>query len=356
MAIVNAIDLINHAYRHRYALGILPIESLTALTATLITAQAQRSPVALMAAASDELSFRALMCACEAAARNATVPVAIIGAARSEAELITRDINFGCNAILVKPNTHEFPGALSQTKLLATAPMQCGIAMGAELPIAPNGANLDTQSALTPVAEGVAFAERANLNFLQVRIGTEPNVSASRTKIDFDRLKRINEAAKLPLMISAGSPLSNEQARRLTENGVALVQHVLSEETFDVNSLAENFRIWGSAGRSAEVFEQAGSWQSIEHVIEFNVQEDAHDNLLDVLETGRAQLETIPGVRRAIAGKAVTTNAKYQYCWIITLAHRTVIDYYRNHPVQVEYAEKLFQPIATDRCTIDFEH
>lgn len=70
---------------------------------------------------------------------------------------------------------------------------------------------------------------------------------------------------------------------------------------------------------------------------------------------GREVLSQIPGVRRVITGRAVLEDKpRYCFSWLIEFAHRAVIDSYRDHPLHLDFANRVFRPIAGDRVSIDY--
>jgi len=111
---------------------------------------------------------------------------------------------------------------------------------------------------------------------------------------------------------------------------------------------------WGSAGRAAEVLARCLSWQSVQHVVIYNVESIGNEHVDAVMHRGQTVLSKIPGVRRVITGTAVPEKSKYRFCWLIEFAHQNVIDSYRDHPDHVAFANEMFRPIAGDRITIDF--
>jgi fructose-bisphosphate aldolase class II len=115
-------------------------------------------------------------------------------------------------------------------------------------------------------------------------------------------------------------------------------------------------RLWGSAGRAAEVLVQCQAWQPVEHVIIYNVEHVPDTQVEAMMARGREMLATIPGVRRVVTGWAVADKPRYRFCWLIEFTHRAVIDSYREHPLHKQFADNLFRPIAVDRVSVDFEH
>ena len=113
-------------------------------------------------------------------------------------------------------------------------------------------------------------------------------------------------------------------------------------------------RLWGSAGRAAEVLMQCQIWQPVQHLIVYNVEQGSESHVDAMMRRGTEVLAGIPGVRRVVSGWAVAENAKYRFCWIVEFAHKKVIDSYRDHPDHVAFANGLFRPIAGDRVSMDF--
>jgi fructose-bisphosphate aldolase class II len=193
-----------------------------------------------------------------------------------------------------------------------------------------------------------------------------------------ERLRRLNEAAGIPLAIQGVSGRTDEQYRRLIQHGVARIdcaevlaraagERLRTAARGDYASLVQELREaigaeveqclhrWGSAGRAAEVLVQCRGWQPVEHVILYNVEGADDTRIGAMMARGREVLAQIPGVRRVITGWAVADKPKYRCCWLVEFASRAVIDSYRQHPLHVQFADQLFRPLAADRVTIDFE-
>jgi fructose-bisphosphate aldolase, class II len=202
-----------------------------------------------------------------------------------------------------------------------------------------------------------------------------------RTKLDIERLKRINDAVKVPLVIHGGSGLADEQYRKLIAHGVARINYSTALSDLAADQIRQNtrsdarsgyagvvkgirdaiqaevercLRMWGSAGRAAEVLVQCRRWASIEHVIVYNVNGASDSEVEAIMAQGRTVLGRIPGVRRVFAGWAVNQESRYRCCWLVEFAHPGVIATYRDNPEHTTFANQLFRPIAGDRISIDF--
>jgi fructose-bisphosphate aldolase class II len=333
---------------HRYALNIVPIDSSIKLDAALTAALAHRAPLVLAPAAASDTPGMAsgLFAACEVASAQVEIPVALLGLEPAAGDALTGAINSGCSAVCVELSSLVFPNVVAEVKALAEIAKSCGVAIGAELPDHTEGdAAQDNRPA---IAAYIAIAERADLDFLGIDIGGADRTGKRRAKLDYVRLRRIHEGTPIPLLTRIAGEMQPDQIHRLIESGLALVYHV------DANVPADVFKLWGGAGRAAEVLAQCLPLQPIAHVVEFNVRDDALPELPGILHEGRRRLAMIPGVRAVTTGEAIAGEARYRYCWLVTFANERIVDYYRHHPIHTSFANNLFRPIADDRLTIDF--
>jgi len=390
MPLVDVRDMMNHAYRNGYAVGGFNLVSLDFLEAIVAAAENCRSPVILSLAEShfEHYDFELAMTAAERAARRADVPVALHLDHGASHESAVRAINLGCNGVMVDASHESFPVNVAQTRRVVEMAHACGVAVEGELGHVAGVEGEDVarhpgESEYTSVEEARAYVARTGVDGLAVSVGTVHGRIRGKPKLDCERLKRINEAVKIPLVIHVGTGLAEEQYRRLISHGVAKINYYTalvdaagnrvranaradarSGYTGLVKGIRESIReevervmrLWGSAGRAAEVLVQCQAWQPVEHVIVYNVEHVPDAQIGTMMARGREILAAIPGVRRVVTGWAVADKPRYRFCWLIEFAHRAVIDSYREHPLHRQFADNLFRPIAGDRVSIDFEH
>lgn len=367
MPLVNMRDMLLHAYRNGYAVGSFDLLSIDCLSAIVAAAERSRSPVILSIAETDFAGgdVELLAAAVERAAQRAAVPVAIAFDRGRSIDSAVNAIRYGCNGVMVDAAHCDFPDNVAQTRRVVDMAHGCGVAVEGEL-----GCNSGDESdatigstqptAGTSVKEAEAYVARTGIDFLAVTVGGLHGRARAKSKIDFERLKRINEALRIPLVLRGHCSVSGDQARRLIANGIAKISCSIARSdsagvaTRDgLRGEAERCMVsWGSAGRAAEVIAQCEPWQSVQHVVVYNAANSA--DVASMMAHGRDILATVPGVRRVIAGYAVQEAVKYQFCWVIEFSHRNVIESYRDHPVHREFADNVFRPIAADRMTIDF--
>jgi len=389
MPLVDMKDMLQHAYDHRYAVGAFDLVSLDFLEGIMTAAERARAPIILSLAEShfEYFDFELMMPAVEAAAKRASVPVAIHLDHGTSLDSAINAINSGCNGVMVDASQTNLGENIRITQSIVETAHACGIPVEGELGYVPGVEGDDAEHhpgdvAYTMLAEARAYVERTGVDFLAVSVGTVHGHMKGKPKLDYQRLKQINESLNIPLVIHGGTGLTDDQFRRLIANGVAKINYytalsdaagtcIRSNSKADKSSsytgLMKNIptaiskevercmRLWGSAGRAAEVLSRCRPWLPVEHLIIYNVEGIDENRIEMMMAEGRQVLSVIPGVREVITGEAIREKAKYRYSWLVRFCHPAVIDSYREHPGHVAFAEKLFRPVAGGRISIDFQ-
>jgi len=388
MALVNMKDMLEHAYRNQYAVGAFDLVGVEFLEGIMSAAEQCRAPLILSLAEShfEYYDFELVMGAVEAAAERAEVPVAIHLDHGESFDSAVRGINLGCNGVMVDASMLNLSDNIAHTRAVVDMAHACGVPVEGELGYVAGVEGEDAERhpgevIYTSVEEASAYAQRTGVDFLAVSIGTVHGRLKGRPRLDFQRLGRINEALGIPLVIHGGTGLSDEQFRRLIANGVSKINYYTALSDAAAKAVRANakddasgytgllrgvreavaeetarcMRLWGSAGRAAEVLMQCRPWQPVEHVIIYNVQGLDDEGVEQMMAEGRRVLAAIPGVRRVFTGEAVKDGAAYRFSWQVRFASREVIDSYREDPVHEAFADGWFRPYAAERIGIDFE-
>jgi fructose-bisphosphate aldolase class II len=389
MPLVDMKDMLHHAYDNGYAVGAFDLVSLDFLEGIISAAEHCRAPVILSLAEShfDYFDFELIMPAVEAAVHRATVPVAIHLDHGASLDTAVRAINLGCNGVMVDASHEPVPDNIRCTRDVVNMAHACGVPVEGELGYVPGVEGEDAERhpgeiTYTTVAEARSYMEQTGVDFLAVSIGTVHGRMKGKPELDFQRLKQINEALGVPLVIHGGTGLSDDQFRRLIANGVAKINYYTALSDAAAKQINENtragassgftglvknirtvvaaevercMRLWGAAGRADEVLSCCRPWMPVEHLIIYNVEGIDKTGAETMIAEGRQVLSTIPGVREVFTGEAVQDAAKYRYTWLVRFCHSAVIDSYREHPGHVTFADRLFRPVAGERISIDYQ-
>jgi fructose-bisphosphate aldolase class II len=95
----------------------------------------------------------------------------------------------------------------------------------------------------TKVEEAVRFVEETNVDVLSISVGTAHGFFDKKPELDFDLIRKIKDAVKIPLVIHGASGLENEQYKGAIRNGVVKFNYLtgLIEEAKDkVRKIVEN--------------------------------------------------------------------------------------------------------------------
>jgi fructose-bisphosphate aldolase, class II len=232
MALVNMCDLLHHAYDNNYAVGAFDLVSLDFLEAVIDAAEHCRASIILSIAEPHfaHYDFELMLPAIEAAAKRTSIPVAIQLDHGSSLETATKAINLGCNGIMLDVSDASLADNIKATQSVVEMAHSCGVPVVGELGyvagIEGEGAQQHPgEMAFTNPVEAKAYVERTGVDFLAVSIGTVQGRMKGRAKLDFQRLKLLNQTVKVPLVIHGGSGLNESQFRKLTTLGVAKINY-----------------------------------------------------------------------------------------------------------------------------------
>lgn len=388
MALVNMRDMLEHAWRNRYAVGGFDLVSLDFLEAIITAAERQQAPVILSLAEShfEYFDFELAMAATVAAARRTPVPVAIHLDHGADLASAIRGVNLGCTGVMIDASTLSLADNVARTRDVVAMAHGCGVPVEGELGYVAGVEGEDAEKhpcdvVYTSPGEAQDYVAQTGVDFLAVLIGTVHGRMRGEPKLDLDRLAEINERVRLPLVIHGGTGLSDAQFRALIERGVAKINYytaladaaaarlranIEADAHGGYNALMKGVReaiaaevercivLWGSAKQAAAVLAHARPWREVEHVIVYNFGDDSEHRVPELMRTGRRELSAIPGVRRVFTGDAVAADAKFKHCWLVRFASEAVIPSYRDHPVHRRFADEEFRPYAGDRISIDF--
>ncbi|MHB8252715.1 MAG: class II fructose-bisphosphate aldolase [Acidiferrobacter sp.] len=388
MPLVDMKDMLDHAYRNGYAVGAFDLVSLDSLQAILTAAESARAPVILSLTETQFVGFdfELIMSAAEVAARRASVPVAIHLDHGTSLDSAVKAIRLGANGVMVGALHESLFHNIDRTRAVVDMAHACGVSVEGELGYVPemDGANVDEPlrpGQHTTLAEAKGFVERTGVDFLAVSIGTVHGRMKDKPKLDWGRLKEINAALGIPLVIHGGTGLSDDQFRKLITLGVAKINYctVVNDAAAErirnnakrdrrsgyaallvgvreaiVAEVEPRMRAWGSAGRAAEVLAQCRPWLNVEHVVVYNAPHLDENKLRALMTEGQRVLSDIPGVRAVQVGSVVDKSTRYRHCWLIRLASPMAIKSYLQHPAQAAFSDHLFCPAASDRISADY--
>ncbi len=388
MPLVDMRDMLNHAYENHYAVGAFDLVSLDFLEAVIGAAERCRAPVILSVAEPHfaHYDFELMMPAVEAAARRATVPVAIQLDHGSGLPSAIEAIRLGCNGVMLDASDMSLPYNIEATRAVVEMAHACGIPVVGEVGYVggeegEGAAQHPGQTALTIPSEAKAYVERTGVDFLSVSIGTVQGRMKSRPKLDFQRLKQLHKTIDIPLVIHGGSGLNADQYRRLTAMGIAKINYFTALSDVAAETMRQRMksdrqggftdlkrgvkeaigeeverclRLWGTAGRAAEVLAQCAPMMPCEQIMAFNFG-DVDDELIHpLLAKARRVIGAIPGVRDIFVGEAIRAQGHpYRFHWRVRFCSEEAMNNFSQHPDFASFFKRTLQPLLVEQTTFD---
>lgn len=379
MALVDMRDMLQHAYDNKYAIGAFDVVNLDMLQAIINAAEGCRAPVIIGIAEPHLAHFNLelLAPAAEAAARMSSVPVAIHFDHASNLQSAVDGIRHGCNSVMIDGSDLELQENIDLTKDVVKMAHASGIAVEAEMGCVPQQGG---ELVFTTAAEAAGFVRYTEVDYLAVSIGTTHGRNRGKPRLDFVRLRQINEALNLPLVLHGSSGLTDDQFRRLIANGIAKINYftALTDRAAGlvranakkgddgylrlfsgVRQVVEEeadrlMRVWGSAGRAAEVLERCRPWKLVDHIIKFNLPDCDDRDAAMIVGRGCDILAEIPGVRDVITTESLDQPGEHRYRWILRVTSPLVVEQVRQNSAFNTFMNRYVHNQASDLVSKTF--
>lgn len=287
----------------------------------------------------------------------------------------------GCNGVMIDASHSPLEENLKLTRQVVEMAHACGVPVEAELGYIPEADSEEADAlSFTTVDQARGFVRHTGVDFLAVSIGTVHGHLKGKPRLDYQRLRQINEAVGVPLVVHGGSGLSEDQYHRLITGGVAKINYhtSLSDSAMkSIRSMGKNansyaamtagvreviaaeveqcMRQWGSAGRAAEVISRCRGWATSEQITLFNIEMADISDVQMILNRGRRLLSEIPGVREVSAGHCATEGTRYRFIWRVLLASPEVAESYTAHQNYRDFSHRLLSSISNDKQTYLFQ-
>ena len=288
MPLVNMTDMLQHAYRHNYAVGAFGVASWDILEGVVKAAETLRAPIilSLSKAYPGTDNIESLALAVVGVAQRATIPVAFQIELDDDPQAVKEAVKMGCGGVVFDASQHALMDNVALTKKAVGLAKPHGVMVVGQLANVENGeATESVAGKSTSPPEAKYYVERTGVACLAVSVS---RMERGSTKHDFARLAKINQTLGIPLGIHGGSGLSDDQFRRMINFGAAKINY--STPLFDVvaqrirqnartpdtgyaghvaqirdairNEVERCIRLWGCSGRAAEVLQQSRAWPS----------------------------------------------------------------------------------------------
>jgi len=225
--LVSGRDLLKHAVAKRRAIGSFNTYNLEITRAILRAAEARDASVflAIGTGAFEYAGFEVLVAASLAAAREASVPVAVHVDHAPDAETIARCIDAGLTSVMIDGSKLALDENIALTRRAVDSAR--GVCVEAELGGIAGGEDSsgahETNIPMTDPADASRFVAETGVDSLAIAIGNAHGFYTGEPHLDFDRLRALESAVPVPLVLHGASGISDGDLARCVELGVRKV-------------------------------------------------------------------------------------------------------------------------------------
>lgn len=230
MPLVPLKEITDHSYKHEYAVGAFNVINFDFFEAIITAAEQESFPV-ILNIAEVHFPFINLEMLCPAIiqrAINANVNVALNLDHGISSEAFQKAIDHGFTSVMFDGSNLSYEKNIEETFTIVKQYHPINISVEAELGAVggDEGGAIYSKAdpnRFTDPDQAAEFVKKTNIDCLAVAIGNSHGKYKGKPKLDFDRLKAINDAAKIPLVLHGGSGISDDDFRKAISLGISKI-------------------------------------------------------------------------------------------------------------------------------------
>ena len=223
--LISTLELLRAADRRNYAVGAFNVYNLEGVLAVVAAASDNHSPAILQVhPGAMNHSGHILAALCLNAAQDAAVPISLQFDHGTSSVQIQWALKQGFSSVMFDGSELPYSLNLQRTVDLARLAHSHGVAIEAELGRvsgAEDSVNVpEYREKLTDPVQAIEFVERTGVDALAVCIGNVHGPYLRESELNFDRLKKIRDSVRVPLVLHGASGLQETMVHRSIELGV----------------------------------------------------------------------------------------------------------------------------------------
>ncbi len=230
MPISVGIEVLRKASKENYAVGAFNFNNMETLQAIIEAASELNAPV-IVEASEGALKYagaRMLYNMVQALANQTTVPVVLHLDHGKDFRLIMYALRAGFTSVMIDASSFPFEENVRQTKRIVDIAHAMGVSVEAELGtlkgIEDTVSVEERDATLVDPKKAVAFVEATGIDYLAPAVGTSHGAFKYKgeSKIDYDRIKKVKELTKIPLVLHGASGVPPSIVERAERFGARL--------------------------------------------------------------------------------------------------------------------------------------
>lgn len=229
MTLINVKEAFYLADKYNYAIPAVNFINQEMLEAYIEAAEKTKKPliIAFAEAHSEYISMEKAAHLGKFYAENTEAKIILHLDHGQSLESVKKAINLGFTSVMIDASEKEFIENVRLTKEVVDYAREKGIFVEAEIGHVGSGEVIGVECSVgsdgnvyTSVEEAVEFVKQTNVDSLAISIGTSHGTYIGEPKISIDRLKEIDEAIDIPLVLHGGSSSGDENLKKCATNGI----------------------------------------------------------------------------------------------------------------------------------------
>lgn len=225
---INMIEILNKAAREKYAVPQFNINNLEWTRYILEECEELRMPVILGAsegAIKHMGGYNVVYSVASSLVKdlNITVPVVLHLDHASSVESCKKAIDAGFTSVMLDASKRSLDENIEMTKEVVEYARKRNVSVEAETGHVGIKGDIVTEDCYAKVDECMRLYNETKIDALAPGIGNLHSMYNVVENLNIDRLKEINEAMNMPLVLHGGTGVSNDDIRKCIENGMAKI-------------------------------------------------------------------------------------------------------------------------------------
>jgi fructose-bisphosphate aldolase class II len=235
-------EIINMADKADYGIGSFNVVNMELIMGTIRAAEKTKSPIILQVA---EVRLKhapldLLGPMMVKAAEEATVPVAVHLDHGVSVATIKQALDLGFTSVMFDGSHLPLEDNIKKTREVVRLAEKYGAAVEGEIGRVGGSEDNseDIEMLITRTQDAKAFYEATGIDAMAVAIGNAHGVYKNKPNLQFDRLREIDEAVSIPLVLHGGSGITTEDFRKCIACGIKKI----NVQTATLHSVVDKVR------------------------------------------------------------------------------------------------------------------
>ena len=226
MAIVSVKEILEHAWGHKYGVPAINVFNYETVKWAIEAAEEERLPIIIQfyPGFAEHIALKYVADFAVDMAKKARVPVAVHLDHSPSYEIAVGGIRDGFPSVMVDGSVLPYEENVELTRAVVRVAEVFGVDVEAELGHVGSGSSLDdivNEKNYTSIEDAVDFTERTGCGSLAIAVGNAHGVYIREPRLDFDRIRAIRSAVKVPLVLHGCSDIPDDQLKESVNLGLS---------------------------------------------------------------------------------------------------------------------------------------